>query len=163
MALAGFLQDRTEGRHPIGHTEHVHVDDPTPVFRRRLEHRASGRDPGVVEDDLHSAEMRERAIREVLDRIGIPHVTDDAEDFATGLREARDLLVEPTLLDVGQHDLHSFFEKSLGGGQPDAARGTRDDRDAALEIVHGDLLGSGMTGRAAGPPDRDPASASARF
>ena len=71
MALAGVAQNRPEGRDPIGHTEDIHVDDPAPIRRRRIEHGSGRSDPRIIHHDVYSAEVGERPLGELGHGIGI--------------------------------------------------------------------------------------------
>ena len=134
VALARRLHDRPEGHHAVGHAKHVHVHDPAPIFRRRIEHRTGRSHPRIVEDHLDPAKMRQRPRREILYGVGIAHVTQHAEHLAAFARKPRALPIEAALFHVGEHDLHAFFQEAFRHPETDSARCPRHDRHAARKI-----------------------------
>lgn len=124
---------------------HVEGDGPVEfvhVHAQQVQVLARVRSADVVAQDVQVAEFADGGGDHVGDRALVGDVHGDRQrPAARGLDERGGLLGTPGVV-VGDHDPGAFPAHQFGGGPPDTAARTGDDRDLALEAFHGPVLSS---------------------
>ena len=145
--LAVPVHMRHEHLQAVEHAPEVHAHHPLPGAVGHLPHGEyavtgaqtrvlAARHAGVVAEDVDVAELRNRAVADLLERLAAHRVDRQAQDRAFFLLQYLDLRLERFLLDVGQHHVHALGGESSGERKAHAARRPRHDRRLACEFAH---------------------------
>ena len=110
----------------------VGPEDPAPVLLTEVPDGAAEPDTRVVVDEVHGPEAVERLVPQGPDGGAIGHVGHHPDGLGTAGGELTLRLLEGTLLDVGDDDLHPFGRGALGHRATDAAGTAGDHRHPAL-------------------------------
>ena len=134
-----FLRDHPwqERLNPVENAKQVHPDNPVPVRFRELVHRDERRDAGVVAEHVAAAEFPVDAVGERPHGRPVRDI-DVRRDGALALRpDLSGDLVRGAKIDVGDSDVHALAREREGHRPPEPAATPGDDRDFALEVLHG--------------------------
>ena len=137
------------GDHGLGYDEggdQVHVDDLGELLGGHFAHRDAADDAGVVDQDVHHADLGLDLLHQRLHRGLVGHVADIAVGLDAGRFIGLHALVHQLLVDVVEYDGRAALGVGGGDGEADAIAGAGDPGDLALKaeilqkIVHGNLL-----------------------
>jgi len=126
-------------------TLEVDLHDRVPLFLGHVEAHLVAEDPRVVDEDVEPAERLDRLVHHALGTAPAGAVVTVGDGLAAGgLDLLDDLLRRPSVAalagaratQVVDHDRGALAREEQCFLSPDAAPGTRDDRDLAVEQTH---------------------------
>ncbi|MOA03019.1 hypothetical protein D3C78_1225010 [compost metagenome] len=119
------------------------------LFGNLLDHVVPG-EAGVVDDDVDAAEGIQSSLHATVTEVGGGHVAQAGDGIAAESTDFRDHFIGRSLIEVVDHDLGAFFGEFQRDGAADAAAGTGNDGDFALQSTHGmtPVVWFGRRGRA---------------
>ena len=112
----------------------VDAHEPPPVRERDVRDGAHRNHAGVIDDEIGRAERGVNLFEQGEHRGFVCHVGGNGERRPA---DPPPLGGEPVRVDVRHRDTRAVGDQTFGDGEPDAARGAGDDRDAALMTLHG--------------------------
>src|SRR5690606_2537599 len=118
----------------------VHVQDGVPLLVGHLLHDRVPRVAGVVDDDVQSAELLDRGVDEPLGEAVLGDTADTRDGLATGFGDGGNGLLGRSLVQVVDHDRGAVTGQLAGDLGTDAAPGSADDGDLAVQLPHVFLL-----------------------
>jgi hypothetical protein len=95
---------------------------PGPVFQRGFPNRRAGADSRVVEQQIGASECVKRLSGERINRLRLRYVHGHADNITRASSQLVARLRERVLLDIRQHDVHSFRAGFRGQGLAYPAR-----------------------------------------
>src|SRR3954452_18067409 len=119
----------------------MYVDDGTKIVERHLPHRHVPGDACVVDHHVDATVGLDTGLHQRLHFGFVRDVTTHAERGTA--RYSRRRLGDAVLVEIAQHDLGAFVDKTCGDRKADALRASSDDRAAAVEQSHGDWVSHG--------------------
>ena len=93
------------------------------------------RDPGAMDRDVDPARHCHALLHQGHEGLGIAHVAGRREDGSSVPCEALRHEVEARRIHVGQQQVPALAREDLGAGEPEAARGARDEGAAARKTL----------------------------
>ena len=126
----GFAADQEGG-------DEVGVDHAPPVRARKLDHRLTEMDPGIVHQDIHRDSVAVQPVEGRLDRRLIGHIERQGRDRMARPRKVMGGRLQPGPITPVQNQLGAGLGKPAHHGEAEAARGTRDQGRAARQVEEG--------------------------
>jgi hypothetical protein len=120
-----------ERLHAMDRAPQVDVQHPCPIGMRHVDRRAGHGYAGVVEHHVGPAETVVSTPGQGVDRLLGSHIGHDLSHL-TRTPELPGGFVQPVCFDVGQHQPPTLLGQQASGGQTDAARPSRYDRDTLV-------------------------------
>ena len=112
--------------------------DHVPVVVAHLEQQVVAGDPGVVDQDVETAELGGDAVDGALHRGGVADVAGEADRArAVGERQAAGGLGGLAPVEVEDRHRGALLGEAGGDAEPDPSCGSGDDGDAPVEATHG--------------------------
>jgi hypothetical protein len=120
----------------------VHLDDVVPLGVGHVDDRPVAQDPGVVDQDVQRAELRDRLFHQPLGAGPVRHVVSVGDRPSAGRRDLLDHLLGGGRVTAGavgraaqvvDHDGGAFPREQQGVLPPEPAPGPGDDGHAAVE------------------------------
>ncbi|MCY1532766.1 hypothetical protein D9M68_680550 [compost metagenome] len=145
MAAALRLHARQHGGDAVEHALDVDVDGAVPLVDLELVQRRQRHHARVVDQHVDAAEGLDGGGGELFQIGALGHVGGDGDGFAAGLADLGDDLVEPVGAAGREHHLGAARGQVARRRFAQAAAGTGDDGNLALDVVlnggHGISLG----------------------
>ena len=135
--LAASDHPRDETAHTVDDAPEVHIDHPTPVFRRELPHvpRAAAH-ASVVAEHVHSVETAVGALGQRFDLVRPRHVGPLGQHLHALRGDRRLGHGERLRLNIPDHDVHASVGESLSHSEAESTRTSRDNRHLPFERLH---------------------------
>ncbi len=135
--LAMPLDHRQEGAHAVHRAEDVHAQQPVPLRRRYVLRRpAIERHAGIVEAEMDAPELGLHQPRGIVDRGAIGNIERQREGAHAERRHLVRRALDPVALDIGHRDMDPFARQRPRDPEPDAVRGTGDERELPGQLLH---------------------------
>ncbi|MNE14048.1 hypothetical protein D3C80_1069070 [compost metagenome] len=125
LALA-LLQQRQEGLAALDHAHEVDRDLPVPVFKRQLAEEATRGHPGVVDDDIDTAELFIAGLGKGRQLAVVAHVATLGKAITAGLTHQLQGFHQARFGHVRQRQLPAFTRPTQGDFTPQARACTGD-------------------------------------
>src|SRR5690242_12689423 len=120
--MACFQADhgRQELMYPIERAREIDADDPVPHLRGHLnEWHATGAHAGVVDQKLNVTDGGDDLLGRSCPRSAISNIEPDMRDGRALASEGGGRLLELQLVNIGEHDLHTFGRHRSCDAEPD--------------------------------------------
>jgi hypothetical protein len=123
--------------HAIERARQIDRDHAIEVFGRHVgQLETVGAETGVVDKQMHAAQLRFRLSDRCAPGVPVAHVHRQCERFC-GRADLRRCSGRGLGLDVRDRDAHACIAASARDGEPDAMSATGDERDATVQRAHG--------------------------
>ena len=132
MSFVLIEHDRQERTYAVHDSVQIDVDDPVPHTHRSGPLIANTRNAGVVTQHVRGTIFFEGLAGKLFDAFAQRHINRDRENIGTILGEFGFNVAQFDLINIGQNDLHTRCNETIGHGTTNTARCSRNDGYLAL-------------------------------